>query len=66
MSGDITFSLFDPARAKPPKISSSYQKLVKNIDPANAADMAVYPDINPQYINATYTLRETGLNSTTP
>ena len=48
----ITFSLFDPARTKPLEISASRQDLVKDINPANAAVLAVYPDSGPQYISA--------------
>jgi len=43
---------FDPTRTKPLEIFPGYQDLVKDIinNPANAAILAVYPDIGPQYI----------------
>jgi hypothetical protein len=43
---------FDPTRTKPLEIFPAYQDLVKDINPANAAILAVYPDIGPQYIQA--------------
>ena len=52
----ITFPLFAPARAKPLEISPSCQDPVKDINLTSTADMAVYPDISPQYITGTRTL----------
>ena len=41
---------FDPTRTKPLEIFPGYQDLVKDMNPANAAILAVYPDIGQQYI----------------
>jgi hypothetical protein len=46
-------SFFDPTGTKPLEICPSYQDLVKDIHPANAVILAVYPDFGPQYIRGT-------------
>lgn len=47
MSGGVSRFLFDRTKTKPLGISSSCQDRVKDINPANAAILAVYPAIGP-------------------
>jgi hypothetical protein len=58
----MTLSFFDPTRTKPLEIFPGYQDLVKDINPANAAILAVYSDIGPQYILGELSTRTVGLN----